>query len=86
MKEDIWYVYIIECKNGKYYTGISKNVAKRFEKHKLNKGARFTTRNPVKAVIYIKKCGRMSDALKKEAEIKKLKRAEKEKLVNYNNW
>ncbi len=82
MQKELWYVYIIECLNGRYYTGITKNVEERFKKHKSGKGARFTTRNPVKAVIYTKKCGRMSDALKKESEIKKLSRTEKENLVN----
>lgn len=80
-----WVVYIIECQNGKYYTGITNDLEKRFMKHKSGKGAYFTKRNPVKAVIYTETCGRMGDALKREAEIKKLTRLQKEKLVNEKN-
>lgn len=78
---DNWFVYILECKNGRYYTGIAKNVNERFEKHKTGKGALFTKRNPVKAVIYSEKYAKMSDALKREAEIKKLSRENKQKLI-----
>lgn len=80
--EKSWYVYILECQNGRYYTGITNDLGKRFEKHRSGKGAFFTKRNPVKAVIYTENCDRMGPALKREAQIKKLTRKEKETLVN----
>lgn len=77
-----WFVYIIECQNGRYYTGISNNIEQRFKKHLQGKGALFTKRNPVKAVIYTEFCGKMGDALKREAAIKKLSRSMKESLID----
>lgn len=78
---DVWFVYILECENNRYYTGITKDVDQRFEKHRLMKGARFTKSNPVKRVIYKEKCGKIGDALRRESAIKKLTRKEKEILV-----
>jgi putative endonuclease len=77
-----WQVYIVECQNGRYYTGITNDLEKRIQKHKEGKGAYFTKRNPIKGVIYTENYDRMGPALKREAEIKKLTRKKKEILIN----
>ncbi len=49
--EGPWFVYIILCENGRLYTGITKNVQKRFDTHKSGKGAKYTKANkPLKVV------------------------------------
>ncbi|MBI2411179.1 MAG: GIY-YIG nuclease family protein [Candidatus Kerfeldbacteria bacterium] len=70
-------VYILECTDGTLYTGISTNVAERFAKHQAGKASRYTrSHQPVK-IIYTEKAGTKSKALKREAQIKRMTRAEK---------
>tara|TARA_Y100000748_G_scaffold223669_1_gene188313 strand:+ start:2131 stop:2370 length:240 start_codon:yes stop_codon:yes gene_type:complete len=73
----IWYVYIIECKDNSLYTGITNNLSKRLEVHNSGKGAKYTkTRLPVK-LVYKEIYRTKEESLKREREIKKLKRREK---------
>ena len=63
------------------YTGITKDLGKRVEAHNSGKGAAYTrARRPVEKV-YIETLQDYSSALKREAEIKKLSKAEKELLI-----
>jgi len=76
-----WYVYIIECRDDKLYTGITTNVEQRIKEHNSGKGCRFTKfRGPVK-LLYKKKFSDRKEAGRKEREIKGLSRAKKLKLV-----
>ena len=77
-----YHVYILECSDGKYYTGISTDPELRVVVHNKGKGAKFTaSRRPVK-LIYTEEHPDKSSALKREKQIKALSRAEKEILVN----
>lgn len=77
----IWFVYILECRDQTYYTGTTNNLEKRVLKHNSGKGAKYTaSRIPVK-LIYNETYENKSDALKREHQIKKLTRKEKEQLV-----
>jgi len=76
-----WLVYMVECRDGTYYTGVSNDLDHRVEQHNLGKGAKYTrARSPVK-LVYSQRCESHSAALKKECEIKKLTRKQKEALV-----
>ena len=85
MKEDReWFVYIIECKDKELYTGITLDVEKRVAKHNKGLGCRYTKyRWPVN-LIYKEAQTNKSCAIKRELEIKRLKRAEKLKLIKNN--
>ncbi len=73
----MWHVYIIECKDSKMYTGITTNTDRRVTEHNSGHGGRFTRcRRPVK-LVYSQRVSNRSNALKREAEIKKLSRSEK---------
>ena len=77
-----WYVYILECNDQSLYTGITNDLEKRIIVHNLGKGAKYTkARLPVK-LVYKEACKTKSDSLKREFEIKKLKRMEKLNLIN----
>lgn len=79
--EQIWYLYILRCRDGSLYTGITTDVEKRFEAHQSGKGAKYTRgRGPLK-LIYRETCGDHSGALRRELEIKRLPREEKLKLI-----
>lgn len=76
-----WYVYILECSDGTYYTGSTVAVTHRVLKHNQGVGAKYTrSRLPVK-LIYIENHDTHSSALKREAAIKHLTRLQKKQLV-----
>jgi len=47
----LWYLYLLECRNGSYYAGISNDVEARFQAHACGKGARYTRANPPLRVL-----------------------------------
>lgn len=75
------YTYILECSDGKLYTGWTNCIERRLSEHNSGKGARFTRgRRPVK-LRYLEISQTKSDAMKREAAIKKLTHAEKKQLI-----
>ena len=76
------YTYILECKDGSYYTGWTNNLEKRLKEHNEGKGAKYTkARKPVR-LLYFEEFDSKEDAMKREYAIKQMKRKEKEKLIN----
>lgn len=76
-----WYVYIIKCKDGLLYTGITNNLKRRVKAHNSGNGCRFTSiRFPVK-LMHSQEVLTMSEALKREAQIKRWPRAKKIALI-----
>jgi putative endonuclease len=81
-KKDAWSLYLVRCSDDSIYTGISKNVDARIERHNQGKGARFTAaRRPV-VLIYQEKHKNRISAMKREIEIKRWPKTKKEKLAN----
>ena len=79
--EKAWYLYILRCKDGTLYTGITTDTDRRLEEHNSGRGAKYTRgRGPVE-MVYREVCPDHSAALKRELEIKGLTRQEKEKLI-----
>ncbi|MEK7473932.1 MAG: GIY-YIG nuclease family protein [Patescibacteria group bacterium] len=77
-----WYVYVLRCRDKSLYTGISTDVLARLEKHNAGKGAAYTrSRMPV-TLVWSKACKTESAARKREAEIKRWKKAEKEAFIS----
>ncbi len=78
-----WYVYMARCSDESLYTGITKDVERRIEEHNGMdlSGARYTrTRRPVR-LVYHEILKTRSEAAKREFEIKRLSKEEKEALV-----
>jgi putative endonuclease len=78
-----WYVYIVRCSDRSLYTGIARNVDVRIAEH--NEGgrnaARYTrSRRPV-SLVYRQQFDSRSEAARREAAIKRLSKADKERLV-----
>lgn len=80
----MYFVYILLCADDSFYIGSTKDVEKRFKKHLEGKGAKYTkSHKPIK-IIYQETFSSKSDALKREWELKKLSKSEKEEIVkNY---
>ena len=77
-----WQVYLLECADGSLYTGVATDVARRLRQHngELAGGARYTSgRRPVR-LVWSESCCDRATAQSREAEIKKLERADKLKL------
>lgn len=80
-----WSIYILECADKTYYTGITTDIEKRLINHQAGKGAKYTTgRLPVK-IVYQKDDLTESQARKEEFRIKSLSRVDKIKLTRNNN-
>ena len=79
--EKIWYLYILRCGDGTLYTGIATDVQRRLATHRAGKGAKYTRGRTPLELVYQETCGTHSNALKRELEVKAMKRAEKEKLL-----
>jgi len=81
MMEQTWKLYILRCRDGSLYTGITTDVEKRLEAHRGGKGAKYTRGRGPLELVYREECGDHSAALKRELEIKALPREEKLKLI-----
>ena len=75
-----WFVYLIECLDGSFYTGAATDVARRFDEHRRGKGARYTRSHPPLALRAVIACADRSEALRREWAIKRLYPAAKREL------
>ena len=76
----MWYVYLLECEGGSLYTGATTDLARRFKEHQ-SKSARYTSYNPPKRIVYQESFKSKSEALRREAAIKRWPRAKKLALI-----
>ena len=78
----MWYVYIIQCSDGSLYTGATTDVSRRVKAHNEKSGGSYTrTRTPVK-LVYQEPAPSQSEALKREAQIKRWSKQKKLALIN----
>lgn len=80
--EKPWFVYILRCKDGSLYTGITDNVQKRLSAHRSGKGAKYTRGRGPLTLHYVEQCKTKGDALHREIRIKAMKPAEKRALIS----
>lgn len=80
-----WKLYILRCKDGSLYTGITTDVPARLGAHRAGKGAKYTRGRAPLELVYCEECGSHSDALKRELQIKALSREEKLRLIAQYN-
>ncbi|UWG98126.1 GIY-YIG nuclease family protein [Dehalobacter sp. DCM] len=77
----MFYVYIVECKDGTLYTGWTVDIADRLQKHNQGKGAKYTrSRYPV-VLKYLEQAASKSEACQREYRIKQLSREQKNQLI-----
>ncbi len=78
----MWYVYILLCKDGSLYTGITNNLQKRFLDHKNGNGGAYTRSHKPLKFVYQESFLTKSEALKREFEIKSWSREKKIKVLS----
>lgn len=80
--ENHWHLYVLQCKDGTLYCGITTDLARRLEQHNAGTGARYTrARRPV-VMAKSWPCEDRSSALKSEAAFKKLSRRAKVQKIS----
>ncbi|MFC1955053.1 GIY-YIG nuclease family protein [Chloroflexota bacterium] len=81
-----WHLYLVRCRDGSLYTGITTNIARRFAEHQGNgdTGAKYLRGRGPLTLVFQKKIGDRSLALSVESRVKKLPKARKEELIRDN--
>ena len=74
-------MYIVECRNGTYYTGSTNNVENRIRLHNSGHGAKYLRGKGPVGLVYLKEYRYYKNALHAERNLKKLTRAQKEELI-----
>jgi putative endonuclease len=76
-----YWVYIVQCRDGTYYTGYTKDLERRIGLHNSSDGAKYLKgRSPIK-LVYAKEYHYYKNALRAERKIKKFTRKQKETLI-----
>ncbi len=77
----VWSVYMLRCRDGSLYTGITNDLTRRLERHRAGTASAFTrSRRPVR-LVYQERQPTRSAALRREAALRSLSRPEKLALV-----
>jgi len=80
-KRTVWSLYILECRDGSFYTGVTTDVNRRLRQHQDGTASRYTrTHRPV-VLAYREECGSRARALSRECAVKSLSRRRKEELI-----
>ncbi|PWK15909.1 GIY-YIG nuclease family protein [Tumebacillus permanentifrigoris] len=75
------YVYLLECKDGSLYAGITTDLQKRLREHRIGKGAKYTRGRSPLILRYVELQLDRSSALRRELAVKRMKRQQKEDLI-----
>jgi putative endonuclease len=84
-KRHSYFVYLLLCEDGSYYTGYTKNVMSRFERHRKGHGARYTRMYKPKEVVYVRAFTTRVAAMKMERKIKTLSHQAKHDLAFFGS-
>jgi len=77
-----WYVYIIECEDGTFYTGMSSDPHSRFEQHKRGVGGKYTAKHGAKKLVYVEEFDDYDEVRQREKQIKDWSQVKKRKLIS----
>lgn len=78
----LWHVYMLRCNDNSLYVGIALDVEKRVKKHNEGKGAKYTRyKRPVR-LVYVEGGRVLGEALRRENELKRLPKVEKERIAS----
>jgi putative endonuclease len=78
----VFFVYIIECMDGSFYTGYTKDLKQRLRQHQDGKGAKYTKAHKPSKVAYCEHFDVQGEAMRRERQIKKLSHQAKQELID----
>ena len=76
------WMYILECADGSYYVGSTKNLDQRIMQHQSGKGSRYTSGRLLVKLVYNEEFERVVDAYAREKQVQNWSRAKREALIN----
>lgn len=76
-----YFVYMLLCTDGSYYTGITNDLTRRYRLHQTGRGGAYTRSHPPIRMVYSEALSDKSHALRREIEIKKLSHQQKTTLA-----
>lgn len=77
-----WYIYILECKDGSYYTGRTWKAELRYDQHISGLGGKYAAKHGVKRIVYLEEYQTFEEAKLREKQIQGWTRKKKENLIN----
>ena len=80
-KGEPWFLYILECADGSFYTGVTKDIDRRLAEHNKGKASKYTRLGLPVRLRYSERCDGRAEALVRECQVKALPRKKKEDLV-----
>ena len=80
--DTLHFVYMVRCADGTLYTGYARDPERRADVHNRGRGAKYTASRLPVSLVFSEACGSRSDALKREHQLKRLSRTDKERLVH----
>ena len=81
MKTWKWFVYILECHDDTYYTGLTWKPEIRYDQHLSGLGGKYTAKHGVKRLVYLEEHDDLETARKREKQIKDWNQAKKRRLI-----
>ena len=83
-----WYVYIIECKDDTYYTGMTWKPDQRWAQHLSGLGSKYTAKHGVRRLAYLEEYNDLNQARSRERQIKDWNQEKKKKLISgeWGRW
>lgn len=75
------YTYILECNDGSYYVGSTKNLQRRLRQHQRGKGAKYTRSHAPVKLVYFEEYDSLADAYHREKELQRWKHHKKKVLI-----
>ena len=76
-----WYLYIVRCRNGHLYTGITTDVERRLADHRAGRGAKYLRGRGPLTLVFQQCIGKKGLALKIERQVKRLSKVKKEHYI-----
>ncbi|MGB7054567.1 MAG: GIY-YIG nuclease family protein [bacterium] len=77
-----YYVYILQCADGTLYTGVTKDLQNRLDRHNSGHGARYTRGRLPVSLVYYEESGNIKSAMAREMQIRQLSRSDKRELID----
>ncbi len=82
----MWHLYLLACRGGNTYTGITNDVLRRYAAHQAGKGARYTRANPPAAILGVQPFADRSSASRAEYQLKRKTPAQKRLWAGHWAW
>ena len=77
----MFFVYLLRCKDGTLYCGMTNNLENRLKLHNAGKGSAYVRSRGGGQIVYSESFATIGDALRREVEVKKWSKAKKEQLI-----